>query len=251
MWVASCACCNPAISAVMPPGSSSAPWRSSWPWAFWEVFPDEPPHPGPHPAAGRVFHRPLPAAPVVGTDQPLLGARQFARHFRRLARPACLFRPQCPWRAVPARRALDLYPQHSLRHLRERRQPVARPPLHLPDPLLSTFLTPLCALISWNSIKDRCKEFYAFLLLLEFGLVGVFLAQDLFLFYVFWEVCLVPMYFLIGMWGHERRIYAAVKFFLYTMAGSVLMLAAIIYIYNKTLTFSYPAILEMLANGRL
>ena len=117
--------------------------------------------------------------------------------------------------------------------------------------LLSTFLTPLCVLISWNSIKDRCKEFYAFLLLLEFGLVGVFLAQDLFLFYVFWEVCLVPMYFLIGIWGHDRRIYAAVKFFLYTMAGSVLMLAAIIYIYNKTLTFSYPAILEMLANGKL
>ena len=72
--------------------------------------------------------------------------------------------------------------------------------------LLSTFLTPLCVLISWNSIKDRCKEFYAFLLLLEFGLVGVFLAQDLFLFYVFWEVSLVPMYFLIGIWGHDRRI---------------------------------------------
>src|SRR6185295_13541910 len=97
--------------------------------------------------------------------------------------------------------------------------------------LLSTLLTPLCVLISWNSIHDRAKEFYAFLLLLEFGLVGVFLAQDLFLFYVFWEVSLVPMYFLVGIWGHERRIYAAVKFFLYTMAGSVLMLTAIIYLY--------------------
>ena len=117
--------------------------------------------------------------------------------------------------------------------------------------LLSTFLTPLCVLVSWNSIKDRCKEFYAFLLLLEFGLVGVFLAQDLFLFYVFWEVSLVPMYFLIGIWGHERRIYAAVKFFLYTMAGSVLMLAAIIYLYIRTQTFNYPAILDMLASGRL
>src|SRR5262245_50931392 len=85
--------------------------------------------------------------------------------------------------------------------------------------ILSTFLTPICVLISWNYIQDRVKEFYAFLLLLEFGLVGVFIAQDLFLFYVFWEVCLVPMYFLIGIWGHERRIYAAVKFFLYTMAG--------------------------------
>ena len=91
------------------------------------------------------------------------------------------------------------------------------------------------------------KEFYAFLLLLEFGLIGVFVAQDLFLFYVFWEVSLVPMYFLIGIWGHERRIYAAVKFFLYTMAGSVLMLAAIIYLYNRTQTFNYPAILDMLA----
>ena len=99
-------------------------------------------------------------------------------------------------------------------------------------------------LISWRYIQNRVKEFYAFLLLLEFGLVGVFLAQDLFLFYVFWEVCLVPMYFLIGIWGHERRIYAAVKFFLYTMAGSVLMLAAIIYIYNRAQTFNYPAILD-------
>jgi NADH-quinone oxidoreductase subunit M len=117
--------------------------------------------------------------------------------------------------------------------------------------LLSTLLTPICVLISWNYIKDRAKEFYAFLLLLEFGLIGVFLAQDLFLFYVFWEVCLVPMYFLIGIWGHDRRIYAAVKFFLYTMAGSVLMLAAIIYLYVRTHTFSYPAIVDMLGSGRL
>ena len=99
--------------------------------------------------------------------------------------------------------------------------------------ILSTFLTPIAILISWRSIKDRVKEFFAFLLLLEFGLVGVFAAWDLFLFYVFWEVVLVPMYFLIGIWGHDRRIYAAVKFFLYTLAGSVLMLVAIIFIYNR------------------
>jgi NADH-quinone oxidoreductase subunit M len=117
--------------------------------------------------------------------------------------------------------------------------------------LLSTFLTPICVLISWHHIQNRVKEFYAFLLLLEFGLVGVFMAQDLFLFYVFWEVSLVPMYFLIGIWGHERRIYAAVKFFLYTMAGSVLMLAAIIYLFNRAGTFSYAAILDQLASGRL
>ena len=117
--------------------------------------------------------------------------------------------------------------------------------------LLSTFLTPVCVLISWRGIQNRVKEFYAFLMLLEFGLIGVFLAQDLFLFYVFWEISLVPMYFLIGIWGHDRRIYAAVKFFLYTMAGSMLMLTAIIYLYNRTGTFSYPAILDMLASGRL
>jgi len=117
--------------------------------------------------------------------------------------------------------------------------------------LLTTLLTPICVLVSWNSIRSRAKEFYAFLLLLEFGLAGVFIAQDLFLFYVFWEICLVPMYFLIGIWGHERRIYAAVKFFLYTMAGSVLMLVAIIYLYNRTQTFSYTAILDQLSSGRL
>ena len=117
--------------------------------------------------------------------------------------------------------------------------------------LLSTFLTPICMLVSWRTVQDRVKEFFAFLLLLEFGLVGVFMAQDLFLFYVFWEVSLVPMYFLIGIWGHERRIYAAVKFFLYTMAGSMLMLVAILYLYNKTGTFSYPALLEKLASGSL
>jgi len=117
--------------------------------------------------------------------------------------------------------------------------------------LLSTFLTPLCMLVSWRSVQDRVKEFFAFLLLLEFGLVGVFMAQDLFLFYVFWEVSLVPMYFLIGIWGHDRRIYAAVKFFLYTMAGSMLMLVAIIYLYNKTGTFSYPLLLDKLASGQL
>jgi NADH-quinone oxidoreductase subunit M len=117
--------------------------------------------------------------------------------------------------------------------------------------ILSTFLTPICVLISWRSVDKRVKEFYAFLILLEFGLIGVFVALDLFLFYVFWEVSLVPMYFLIGVWGHERRIYAAVKFFLYTMAGSVLMLGAIIYLYNRAGTFDYANILSMISTGRL
>jgi NADH-quinone oxidoreductase subunit M len=117
--------------------------------------------------------------------------------------------------------------------------------------ILSTFLTPICILVSWNSIDKHVKEFFAFLLLLEFGLIGVFVSLDLFLFYAFWEISLVPMYFLIGVWGHERRIYAAVKFFLYTMAGSVLMLAGIIYLYNRAGTFDYAAILNMFTSGRL
>ncbi len=117
--------------------------------------------------------------------------------------------------------------------------------------LLTTFLTPIAMLISWKYIDTRVEQFFAFLLLLEFGLVGVFVSLDFFLFYVFWEICLVPMYFLIGIWGHDRRIYAAVKFFLYTMAGSVLMLAAIIYVYGKAGTFDYLVIMEMLKSGKL
>ncbi len=117
--------------------------------------------------------------------------------------------------------------------------------------ILSTFLTPIAILISWKSIKDRVKEFFAFLLLLEFGLIGVFAAWDLFLFYVFWEVVLIPMYFLIGIWGHDRRIYAAVKFFLYTFAGSVLMLAAIIFLYVRANTFDYAAILSGIGSGSI
>ena len=117
--------------------------------------------------------------------------------------------------------------------------------------LLSTLLTPICILVSWRYIQKRVKEFYAFLLLLLVGVVGVFVALDFFLFYVFWEVSLVPMYFLVGIWGHEKRIYAAVKFFLFTMAGSVLMLAAIIYLYNRTGTFDITLMLNMMQTGRL
>jgi NADH-quinone oxidoreductase subunit M len=98
--------------------------------------------------------------------------------------------------------------------------------------LLTTLLTPLALLASWHSIETRVREFGFFMLLLEAGMIGVFCALDLFLFYVFWEAMLIPMYFLIGIWGHERRIYAAVKFFLFTMAGSVLMLVAFLVLYH-------------------
>jgi NADH-quinone oxidoreductase subunit M len=117
--------------------------------------------------------------------------------------------------------------------------------------ILTTLLTPVCVLISWKYIQNRAREFYAFLLLLEFGVIGVFVALDLFLFYVFWEVSLVPMYFLIGIWGHEKRIYAAVKFFLYTLTGSLLMLAAIIWLYNKSGTFDLLLLTDMIQKGRL
>ncbi|HEY3744329.1 MAG TPA: NADH-quinone oxidoreductase subunit M [Bryobacteraceae bacterium] len=117
--------------------------------------------------------------------------------------------------------------------------------------ILTTFLTPIAMLVSWKHIDQRVKEFFAFLLLLEFGMTGVFVSLDLFLFYTFWEVGLVPMYFLIGIWGHDRRIYAAVKFFLYTLAGSVLMLGAMIFIYNRAKTFDYVEILKNIQSGML
>ena len=85
--------------------------------------------------------------------------------------------------------------------------------------VLTTFLTPLCVLISWKSIHDRVKEFFILLLILETALIGVFTSLDLFLFYFFWEATLIPMALLIGIFGHERKVYAAVKFFMYTMIG--------------------------------
>ncbi len=95
--------------------------------------------------------------------------------------------------------------------------------------LLTTFLTPIVVLSSWGDVHKRVKDFFVLLLVLETGMLGTFLALDLFLFYVFWEVMLIPMVFLIGVWGGPRRIYAAVKFMLYTMVGSLLMLVAILY----------------------
>jgi len=115
--------------------------------------------------------------------------------------------------------------------------------------ILTTFLTPISILASWSSINHRVKEFFVMMLLLEVGVVGVFLSLDLFLFFLFWEVMLIPMAFLIGIWGHDRRIYAAVKFVIYTMAGSIFMLVGIIWLYNATGTFDLPRIQEMLAAG--
>ena len=94
--------------------------------------------------------------------------------------------------------------------------------------MLTGFLTPIALLSSWESVERKVKEFSIFMLALEAAMIGVFVSLDLFLFYVFWDAMLIPMYFLIGIWGYDQRIYAAFKFMLYTMAGSVLMLVAIL-----------------------
>ncbi len=122
--------------------------------------------------------------------------------------------------------------------------------------LLTTFITPIAILGSW-SIKKNLREYMIFMLLLESGIIGVFVSLDLVLFYFFWEIMLVPMYFLIGVWGGENRIYAAVKFFIYTMVGSLLMLVGIIYLFyihgvqTGFFTFSLPDILSALLSGRM
>ncbi len=110
--------------------------------------------------------------------------------------------------------------------------------------LLTTVLGMISIVSSWSAIKKREKEYYILFLLLQTGMLGVFMSLDFVLFYVFWEVMLVPMYFLIGVWGSERRLYAAIKFFLYTLAGSVIMLLAILAIYYNAHTFSIKTILE-------
>ena len=117
--------------------------------------------------------------------------------------------------------------------------------------LLTTFIMLLAVGGSWTSIRARTHSYYALLLVLTTGMLGVFLALDLFLFYVMWEVMLIPMYFIIGIWGGERRIYASIKFFIYTMVGSMLMLAAIVYLglaardpMTGQLNFNYDYILQ-------
>ena len=115
--------------------------------------------------------------------------------------------------------------------------------------VLTTFLTPLCVLISWTSIHVRVKEFFILLLIMESALIGVFTSLDLFLFYFFWESSLIPMALLIGIYGHGRKVYAAVKYFLFTFIGSMFMLAAIIWLYAKTGTFDFVEIQHAIHSG--
>src|SRR5271163_410018 len=121
--------------------------------------------------------------------------------------------------------------------------------------LLTTFLTPLAILCSWQAIRENVKGFFITLLVIETAMIGVFVSLDLLLFFFFWELTLIPMYFLIGIWGHDRRIYAAVKFILYTMLGSILMLVAILWLYNLSgthglvRTFDLPELAARLQRG--
>jgi NADH-quinone oxidoreductase subunit M len=121
--------------------------------------------------------------------------------------------------------------------------------------LLTTIIMPIAIFSSFEvgvlKERGRYKLYYAFMLLLEWAMLGVFVVQDLIIFYIVWEVTLIPMYFLIGIWGAEQRVYAAVKFFLYTMAGSILMLLAILYVGNQAGTFAVPDIIAAVQNGSL
>ncbi len=117
--------------------------------------------------------------------------------------------------------------------------------------LLTTFLMPIVFVSTWTSIGKKVREFSIALLILETGMIGTFLATDLFLFYTFWEVMLIPMYFIIGIWGGDRKLYASIKFVLYTMVGSLLMIVAIIYLYIRyhdatgIWTFDYDQIMKL------
>jgi len=117
--------------------------------------------------------------------------------------------------------------------------------------VLTTFLTPLCVLISWNSIHERVKEFFILMLVLETAMIGVFVALVLFVFYFFWEATLIPMALLIGMYGHGRKVYAAVKFFMYTMIASMFMLAAILWLYAKVGTFDFVTLQSAIRAGQV
>src|SRR3954467_15450141 len=117
--------------------------------------------------------------------------------------------------------------------------------------LLTTLLLPIGVWISQSMIKARKKNFYALLLLFQFGLIGVFTAVDLFVFYIFWEVALVPMYLMVGGWGGAKRGPTAVKFFVYTFLGSVFMLGSILYLHSQTNTFDYVELTNAIGSGRI
>ena len=113
--------------------------------------------------------------------------------------------------------------------------------------ILSTFLTPICVLASWKAVTARVKEYMIAFLILETFMVGMFCALDLMVFYIFFEAVLIPMFIIIGVWGGPRRVYSAFKFFLYTLAGSILMLIVLIAVYLNAETFRIPELLAEIA----
>jgi NADH-quinone oxidoreductase subunit M len=117
--------------------------------------------------------------------------------------------------------------------------------------LLTTLLVPMAVWATEKMVKERRKSFFAMLMIFEFGLIGVFSALDLFVFYVFWEIALVPMYLLVGGWGGPNRFKVSVKFFVYTMAGSVLMLGSVLYLHTLTGSFDYPEIVKAISSGQI
>ena len=174
------------------------------------------------------------ALPLLGALALLLGARRAQRIARARKRQRsrvarwCSRKPCC-WPGSSTRRRRRTSSSSSAPGSRVRHQLPRRRRRHQPVLIVLTgFLTPIALLCSWESVHKKTRAFCMFVLALESAMIGVFVSIDLFLFYVFWDAMLIPMYFLIGIWGYERRIYAAVKFILYTMAGSVLMLLAII-----------------------
>src|SRR5690348_12050568 len=195
---------------------------------------------------------------TVLTFLPLTGALATALFRRNSAVRGCALTFSVLTLAVAAKTFVDFDPNLSAMQFVERHSWIRSPRIdyHLGLDglsvllaLLTAFLTPLAILASWTSITTRAKGFFIFLLALETGMIGVFVALDFVLFFLFWEAMLIPMYFLIGVWGHERRVYAAVKFILYTLAGSALMLVGILYLYNLTGTFDVMITADELSSG--
>lgn len=165
---------------------------------------------------------------------------------------ACLFTLNLKWRSWPTGKWL-LAEDHSWIESLGIRYSLGLDGISLMLVLLTAFLTVLCVLVSWKEIDTRVGTFHFFLLFMETSITGVFLATDLFLFYLFWEVQIIPMFFLIGIWGHEERVYATVKFILFTLAGSLFMLIALIglYLIHGAQTGQYTFSLYQLARTPL
>ncbi len=191
----------------------------NFPWLSWLVF---------FPLMGAVLLVLMPAG----------AGRAIRRWATTVALAEFAFSVPLWWRVVPGQPGWQFVERHDWLPALGARYALGVDGISMLLVLLTTLMTVVAVLGAWTAVSQRTREFYALLLALESGMLGTFLSLDLLLFYVFWEAMLIPMYLVIGAWGGERRIYAAIKFFLYTMAGSVLMLVAILWLYflQKTTT---------------